>query len=99
VRRIFTPFVFALLFITLAASMSEAACYADYKAKQDRPLRLHYGVIELEDRACRRPEAAERIVSRRISADGWTLLTVMSTFDESGLEERRANAGEFYLRY
>lgn len=89
-----------LVFITVAATALEAACFADYKAKRDMPpLRLHYGVIELPDRACRNPEAAERVIERRIAQDGWTLLAVMSTFDASGLAERRANAGEFHLRY
>lgn len=99
VRRILAPFVLALVLIGVAASSSQAACYADYKAKRDAPLRLHYGVIELDDAACRDRAAAERAIRRRIAGDGWTLLTVLSTFGAEGLSERRANAGEFYLRY
>jgi hypothetical protein len=30
---------------------------------------------------------------------GWQLLNVLSVFDESGLEERKDSAGEYYLRY
>lgn len=98
-RRILTPFVLALVFVTIAAASSHAACYADYKAKRDAPLRLHYGVIQIRDEACGNLSAAARIVERRIAGDGWTLLTVVSTFGEDGLEGRRANAGEFFLRY
>ncbi|HGG65793.1 MAG TPA: hypothetical protein ENK34_14610, partial [Rhodobacteraceae bacterium] len=29
------------------AFAADAACYADYKAKRDNPLKLHYGVVEL----------------------------------------------------
>ena len=35
-------------FALLSAPVS-AACYADYKAKRDDPLRLHYGTIEIAE--------------------------------------------------
>ena len=54
------PAVLALALV-LAAPMAEAACYADYKAKQDAPLRLHYGVIQLPDSACAPGPAAAEI--------------------------------------
>ena len=78
---------------------ADAACFADYKAKKDGPLRLHYGVIQLPDAACGAPSAAVNLVRDRIAADGWTLLNVLSTFGNEGLNERRASAGDFYLRY
>ena len=76
-----------------------AACYADYKAKQDDPLRLHYGVIELPDPACTDMSRARQEVARRIAEGGWELLAVEGTFDASGLDARRASAGDFFLRY
>lgn len=76
-----------------------AACYVDYKAKQDDPLRLHYGVIEVSEEDCADRNATIRDVADRISGDGWQLLAIVSTFDESGLEEREESAGEYYLRY
>ncbi|MFD1913251.1 hypothetical protein [Halodurantibacterium flavum] len=85
--------------LVLSAGMAEAACYADYKAKRDNPLRLHYGVIELPDQACSGAQAAAQAISGRIGRDGWTLLNVMSIFGPEGLDERRASAGQFYLRY
>lgn len=89
----------ALVILALCvATPASAACYADYKAKQDSPLRLHYGVIELPDNACSAKAARQRI-SQRIARGGWSLLEVMSTFDESGLNTRRARAGEFFLKY
>jgi hypothetical protein len=87
-----------LILALLSASPASAACYADYKAKQDNPLRLHYGVIELPDSACT-VAAARGQIAARLRADGWKLLNVVSVFDESGLAERRASAGPFYLRY
>lgn len=87
--------------VTLAGLPARAECYADYKAKRNDPLKLHYGVIALPDAACGSLKAAAVEIEPRIAVDGWTLLKVMEIFDETGLadEERAANAGEFYLRY
>jgi len=89
--------VLATLLGALAAPV-QAACFADYKAKQDNPLRLHYGVVELPDSACT-PQAAAAETARRIRADGWTLLNIVSIFGPEGLAERKANAGAHFLRY
>jgi hypothetical protein len=77
---------------------ASAACYADYKAKKDNPLQLHYGVAEVSDANCDRGAAAGELAPRLASA-GWTLLNVLSTFGPEGLEERKASAGENFLRY
>ncbi len=88
----------SLLFaFSLAAGAAQAACFADYKAKQDDPLRLHYGVAEI-DGACT-TDAAYAELQERLAQAGWQLLNVLSVFDESGLEERKDSAGEYYLRY
>lgn len=78
---------------------ANAACYADYKAKQPRPLRLHYGVIELPDTACDARAKARAEIERRIASDGWQLLNVMSVFGEDGLVERKDSAGAYFLRF
>ena len=80
------------------AGPAAAECYADYKAKRDEPLKLHYGVAQVSDGNCS-PGAAEGELAPRLEADGWTLLNVLSTFGPEGLEERKASAGEFFLRY
>ncbi|WP_324250285.1 hypothetical protein [Halocynthiibacter styelae] len=82
----------------LSATPATAGCFADYKAKQEDPLRLHYGVIELPADACN-ANAAQSIISGRIGRDGWQLLNVISVFDDSGLGSRQSEAAEFYLRY
>jgi uncharacterized membrane protein len=91
------PFLTAFALSALLAGPAAAACFADYKAKQDAPLRLHYGVIELRG-PCDKAAAAGEIASR-IAGDGWQLLNVVSVFDESGLDERRQSAGQYYLRF
>jgi len=37
------------------AGTAQAECYADYKAKQDDPLRLHYGVAQISGPCPPRP--------------------------------------------
>ena len=83
--------------LVAAAPASAAECYADYKAKRDNPLKLHYGVMQLRGGCDRQSARAE--VSARLQQNGWTLLNVMSVFGPEGLEGRRANAGRFYLRF
>jgi hypothetical protein len=84
--------------LMLAAAPALAECYADYRAKMDNPLRLHYGVIELPADACS-VGAAAPVIAARIAQGGWDLLQVVSVFDQSGLTPRRADAGEFFLRF
>ncbi len=82
----------------VAAAPATAGCFADYKAKQEDPLRLHYGVMKVADSACSNGRAAS-IVKQRLAARGWKLLKVLSTFDDSGLASRKAKAGANYLKY
>ncbi len=90
-------FPMVLLMLVLAAP-AQAECYADYKAKQDAPLRLHYGVAQVSDGGCD-PGSAEAELAPRLNAGGWTLLNVLSTFGPEGLAEREASAGEYFLRF
>ncbi|CTQ33287.1 hypothetical protein [Jannaschia rubra] len=86
-----------LVLLVMLAAPAQAACYADYKAKQDDPLRLHYGVIEVPDAACTLDGAAAELRARL--DDGWQLLQVMGVFGPEGLDDRRASAGDYFLRY
>jgi hypothetical protein len=86
-----------LSFLFLSATAAQAACYADYKAKKDDPLRLQYGVAQINGECATGPAAEE--LAPRLAVDDWQLLEVLGTFDETGLEERRESAGQFYLRY
>tara|TARA_R110002124_G_scaffold115767_1_gene271771 strand:- start:1190 stop:1480 length:291 start_codon:yes stop_codon:yes gene_type:complete len=80
-----------------ALPVSAAGCYADYKAKQDNPLRLHYGVAQING-ACT-AGAARAELSARLAARGWTLLNILSVFGQDGLAQRRDSAGSNYLRF
>ena len=97
-RYLMKHLLLSALFITAGAHSASANCYADYKAKQSNPLKLHYGVAEIFGGACDLSVAKSQI-SERIESDGWTLLKVMEVFDESKLDSRKENAGAFFLRY
>lgn len=97
VRGIALALAIAVLTLCLAAP-AEAACFADYKAKQDAPLRLAYGVAEIPDQSCD-PGSAAGVIGPRLAAAGWTLLNVISTFGPEGLDERKESAGDHFLRY
>ncbi len=83
--------------LVLSSPVAADECYADYKAKQDSPLRLHYGVMQLTG-PCN-PGAARGEVAQRLTQRGWTLLNVMSVFGAEGLNKRKADAGPYYLRF
>lgn len=90
--------VAAALAFTLPGGAANVACYADYKAKKDSPLQLHYGVAEVSYPGCTR-EGATAELAPRLARAGWTLLNVLSTFGPEGLEKRKASAGAYYLRF
>ncbi|MGX9352784.1 hypothetical protein ACS3QZ_16425 [Shimia sp. W99] len=86
-----------LLALALPNPAAAAECYADYKAKKDSPLRLHYGVMQLHQ-GCSKADAKKEVAAR-IKGDGWKLLNVLSVFDGSELAGKESSAGQFYLRY
>ncbi len=88
------PLLLSCVALLALALPGYAACFVDYKAKMDDPLRLHYGVAEV---TCGGDAAGE--LSARLAANGWTLLTILSTFDETGLAERQDSAADYFLRF
>ena len=92
--------VAALIVACVMPNVASAQCFADYKAKQTSgELRLHYGVIELADMYCANQTMAASQVQKRISTGGWTLLRIMSFFGPDKLNNKQADAGEYFLRY
>ncbi|MBS0126330.1 hypothetical protein [Thetidibacter halocola] len=87
------------LLVSLAlAGAARADCFVEYKAKQDDPLRLHYGILALPG-GCPSAPAAQDAAARRLAAGGWTLLTVLGVSAETPPDQKKANAGDFYLRF
>lgn len=93
------PLLVAAIVTLALAGPAAAGCFADYKAKQDNPLRLHYGVIALPDADCTDRAAVAREIDRRIGRGGWQLLNVMSIFGQDGLADRKSSAGDNFLKY
>ena len=91
-------FIAASLVALTLAGQASSQCFADYKAKQDNPLRLQYGIIELPASACGSRGAARSYAAPVIGASGWTLLQIESIFDATEFQRRRANAGAIHLR-
>ena len=89
----------ALATLMCLAVPASAACYADYKAKQENPLRLHYGVMRIDSTPCAMSGKVSAAVAKRLNASGWKLLQVGSVFDDSGLERRKKDAGQYFLRF
>ncbi|MCD9147255.1 hypothetical protein [Pseudophaeobacter flagellatus] len=87
----------SMAILALSTPVLAADCYADYKAKQNNPLKLHYGVIQIQG-TCRKADAKDEIQAR-IAPAGWTLLNVMTVFGPEGLQQRKANAGPYFLRF
>ena len=83
--------------VVMMALPAHAACFADYKAKRDNPLRLHYGVVEVAGACTIQSASAE--IAQRIAAEGWQLLNVVSVFGPEGLAERKESAGAYFLRF
>lgn len=92
--RLIPATIAALMLLT---SPAVAGCFADYKARKDNPLQLHYGVMEITGTCTR--AAAQAQAQARLAAQGWRLLNVVSVFDDAGLSSRRSVAGDYFLRF
>ncbi len=94
-----TRMVLILSLLLAMPAAAQAECYVHYKAKQDSPLRLHYGILALGSAACPGPAAATRNAESRLQAAGWTLLNIVALSTDPPGAEQRANAGAYYLRF
>ena len=95
-KHIRLPLIAALL-VALGSPAFAADCYADYKAKQDNPLKLHYGVARVTGQCSKASARAQ--LSQRLNARNWKLLNVVSVFGPEGLEQRKKSAGSNFLRF
>ncbi len=84
-----------VIFLTQSA---QAACYADYKAKQENPLKLHYGIMKFDSVECT-TSIVQKKVALRLLPHGWTLLNLLTVSRKLPTTQRKENAGENFLRY
>ena len=89
------------IIITLAIFLTQSAqaeCYADYKAKQENPLKLHYGIMKFDSVECT-ASIVQKKVALRLLPHGWTLLNLLTVSRKLPTTQRKENAGENFLRY
>lgn len=72
-RHILLPAATALLLAL--PGLAQAACIAEYKAKQDNPLRLQHG--EMQVSSCDM-STAQAEVAAKLAQQGWILLKIVS---------------------
>lgn len=94
----FPKFLAASLAFALLPMASQAACYAEYKAKRDNPLKLHYGIAELLDGQCDKATATA-VLEPRLAANDWVLLSIVGFVDADALQGKKESAGAYFLRY
>jgi hypothetical protein len=97
-RHLLSPLLIALALGVLLPSAAAAECYVEYKAKNDNPLRLHYGIVALQG-PCPDSGSATQQAARRVASGGWTLLNVVGLSETTPSGNKRANAGDYYLRF
>ncbi|WGW04855.1 hypothetical protein [Tropicibacter oceani] len=96
-KNTFAPLLIALAMLALPAA-AQADCFVEYKAKQDSPLRLHYGILAIGG-SCPSGSQAASMAQDRLSAGGWVLLNVLGLSETTPSAKMKANAGDYYLRY
>ncbi len=79
--RIYIPLIAAALMLGLgSATMAQAACIAEYKAKRDTPFELYYDVAPISG-PCTQANARAQLRAR-LARNGLTLLKVLSVRDQ-----------------
>ena len=66
----------AIGFLSIAGT-ANAACVAEYKAKQDNPLRLDHGTVTVQGNDCTK-SGVEAAVRDALASRGWILLSILS---------------------
>ena len=69
--------VMIIALLTLTAVPAHAACTAEYKAKQNNPLKLEHGYMSVPDDKCS-VSAAQSHVAGVLASRGWELLNIVS---------------------
>lgn len=79
--RIYIPLIAAALMLGLgSATMAQAACVAEYKAKRDTPFELYYDVAPISG-PCTKANARAQLQTQ-LAQKGLTLLKVLSVRDQ-----------------
>ena len=94
-KKILLVFLISIFLPNIAFSN----CYADYKAKKNNPLRLHYGISKINTDLCENRNAITLDLESRLQSSGWILLKLLDVFGNEGIDERKDSAGIYFLKY
>jgi len=68
--------ILSLYLAASVATVADAACTAEYKAKRTDPTSYDHGRMSVPDSACTK-DAAAPIVAAELAKQGWTLLAIV----------------------
>ena len=84
---------------TVAMAMpASAACYAEYRAQQQSPVQLAFGVAEIRSGSCDAQSAAAYLRSA-LARSGWTLSNIVSTVSTNSAPGNSGYTNGHYLRF
>lgn len=80
-KRMYMPIITAALMLCFGtATMAQAACVAEYKAKRNSPFELYYDVAPISG-PCTKANARAQLQAQ-LAQNGLTLLKVLSVRDQ-----------------
>ena len=68
-----------LFFSIFFTSVHAGECFVLYKAKKDNPLKLHLGLMQMNEPCS--GKSLNIVVSNRLNPSGWLLLKIVNTFE------------------
>lgn len=72
-------------------------CFVLYKAKKNNPLKLHLGLMQVNEPCS--GNSLEIVVSNRLKPSGWLLLKIVNTTESIETEKMKSDLGDYFLKY
>ena len=83
---------------TIVFSQAQATeCFILYKAKKDKPLKLHLGLMQINE-TCSMKDIEIKI-NKRLNLSGWTLLQIVKATENVKVEKMKRDLGDYFLKY
>jgi hypothetical protein len=91
--KITVVFCFTIVFSQAQATQ----CFVLYKAKKDNPLKLHLGLMQINE-TCTMKNIDTKI-NNRLNSYGWTLLQIVTATENVKIEKMKRDLGDYFLKY
>lgn len=92
-KKITVVFCFTIVFSQAQAT----ECFILYKAKKDMPLKLHLGLMQINEKCSMKD--IEIKINKRLNLSGWTLLQIVKATENVKVEKMKRNLGDYFLKY